>query len=76
MTGLRCVGDLNKSRIKTGDDNFKEYYFKDYEKLSKGDLETAFLLSQIRSYEEAVNMAALCFTNNFLFFFLRTRGSW
>ena len=73
MIGLRCVSDL-KSRLKTGDDSFKEYYFKDLEKLRKGNLETVFLLSQFRSDEQAVNIVALYFINNFLI--LRTRGSW
>ena len=83
MTGFRCVGDLNKSRLKTSGDSFKEYYFKDYEKLTKGDVETAFSLSQFKSDEEAINMIALYFINNFFFlfsffffFFLRTMGSW
>ena len=68
MTGLRCIGDLDKNRLKTGDDSFKEYYFKDYEKLSKADLKTVFLLSQYRSDEEAINMVVLYFINNFFFF--------
>ena len=68
MTALRFVGDLEKNRFKTGDDSFKEYYFKDYEKLTKGDLETIFLLCQFRSNDDAVNMAFLYFINNFLFF--------
>ena len=51
MTSLRFIGDLYKSRLKTGEDCFKEYYFKDYEKLSKVNLETIFLLSQFRSDE-------------------------
>ena len=33
MTGLRCIGDLDKNRLKIGDNRFKEFYFKDYEKL-------------------------------------------
>ena len=74
MSGLRFVGDLDKSRLKTNDESFKEYYFKDYEKLTKGDLETAFLLISFRSDEEAVNMVALYFNNNFFFFFFKDKG--
>ena len=73
MMELRCVGDLNRSMFKTGDNGFKEHYFKDYDKLTMGDLETAFLLSQFRSDEDAVNMAALYFINNFLFFFFKDK---
>ena len=68
MTGLSCSGDLDKSQFRTRVDSFKEFYFKDFEKLTKADLETVFLLSQYRTDEEAVNMAALYFINNFLFF--------
>ena len=70
MTGLRYIGDLNKSRFRIGDDSFKEYYFKEYEKFNKVDLETVFLLSQYRCDEKAVNIAALYFINNF---FLRIK---
>ena len=68
MIGLSCSGDLDKSQFRTEVDSFKEFYFKDYEKLSKADLEKMFLLSQYRTNEEAVNMAALYFSNNFSFF--------
>ena len=68
MTGLSCICDLDKNRLKTGVDNFKEYYFKDYKKLSKANLETIFFMSQFRSDEEAENMAILYFINNFLLF--------
>ena len=44
MTRLRCICDLDKNRLKTGDDHFREYYFKDYSKLSKADLEINFFL--------------------------------
>ena len=33
IISLRCIGNLNKSRFKTGDDSFKAHYFKDYEKV-------------------------------------------
>ena len=42
MTRLICVRDLDKHRLKTGDDSFKDCYFKAYLKLSKADLETTF----------------------------------
>ena len=71
MIGLRCSGDLDKSQFRSGVDSFKEFYFTDYEKLSKVDLETIFLVSQCRSDEEAVNMTTSYFINNF--FFLRIR---
>ena len=32
IVGLRCVGDLDKNRFKTGDDSFKDQYVKDYGK--------------------------------------------
>ena len=53
MTGLICVGDLDKNRLKTGDDSFRDYYFKDYSKLSKADLEAIFFMNQFRNDEEA-----------------------
>ena len=46
MTGLSYSGDFDKSQIRTGVDRFKEFYFKDYEKLTKANLETVFLMSQ------------------------------
>ena len=49
ITGLRCVGDLDKSRFKTGDYSFRGQYFKDYEKVNKTDLEIDFLLNQFKS---------------------------
>ena len=71
MIGLRCSGDLDKSRSRSGVDSFKEFYFKEYEKLRKADLETVFLVSQNRSYKEAVNMTALYLL--IIFCFLRIR---
>ena len=68
MTGLRCIGNLDKNRLKTGDGNFKKFYVKDYEKLSKADLEIVFLMNQFRSDEEVVNMVVLYLINNFLLF--------
>ena len=68
MTGLSCSGDLDKSQFRIGVDSFKKFYFKDFEKLTKVDLETIFLLSQYRTDEEVINIAALYFINNFLFF--------
>ena len=68
ITGLRYIGVLDKNMLKTGDDSFKEYYFKDYGKLSKTDLETVFLMSQFRSDKEATNMVVLYFIINFLLF--------
>ena len=59
---------LTKIGLKWSDDRFKEHYFKDYEKLTKDDLETTYLLSQFRSDADAVNMTALYFINNFDFF--------
>ena len=67
MTGLSCSGDLDKSQFKIGVDSFNEFYFKDFEKLTKAHLETVFLVSQYRIDEEVVNKAALYFINNFLF---------
>ena len=65
---LICVDNLDKNRLKTGDDSFRDYYFKDYPKLSKADLETVFLMSQFRTDDEAVSMAVLYLINNFLLF--------
>ena len=65
---MRCVGELDKSRFKTCDDNFNDQYFKDYEKVSMANLETVFLLSQFKSDEDVVKMVALYFINNYLFF--------
>ena len=66
ITGLRCVSDLDKNMFKTSNDSFMDLYFKDYEKLTKVDLETVFLLSQFKSDEDTVNMVALYFINNYL----------
>ena len=68
MTSLSCSADLNKSHIRIGVDSFTKFYFKDYEKLTKADLEMIFLVSQYRTDEKAVNMATSYFINNFLFF--------
>ena len=67
IIGLICVGDLYKNRLTTGDDSFRKYYFKDYSKLSKADLETVFFMSQFRNNDEAVSMAVLYLIDNFLF---------
>ena len=66
-TGLICVGDLDKNRLTTWDDSFKEYYFKDYSNLSKVDLETLFLMNQFRNNDKAVSMVVLYLIKNFLF---------
>ena len=68
MTYLSYSCNLDKSQFRIEVDSFKEFYFKAYEKLSKIDVETMFLVSQYRTDDEAINMAALYFINNFLFF--------
>lgn len=68
ITRLPCIDDLDKSKFKASDNNFKDKYFKGEAKVTKATFEKLFLAIDFQNDHDAMKFVILYLINNIMFF--------